>query len=315
MNRILIIIILGLLCGVSSAQKCYYKECFNGIWVSSESEHYKWVIDDLIILSISHSEEYGFSYDLNEIFFLKKGFKEKTNFKYKDVLTKIMDESSGYLKIVSPRDDHIWRYAIKDWEDLRNVDLCYNIGISSFSYFCQNEFFYHKVDTLPQNTTSEIYKRGQKDQCDYLQWFLHTDIRMVTAEKAIVYDSTQKATDKFIASNNLVKIIGEQNGFLQIEHETANGEIIRGYLKAEDVELKIDKRKIRAKNTYIYESPEIQTKKYLIEDDIITITGYAGDLLKMEYITAKGELIKGYVTKGDCWVVGLDKIPVLRDLQ
>jgi hypothetical protein len=315
MNKIMLTIMLGFLLGVTNAQRCDNKECFDGIWVSTEDERYKWIIDDLIILDITHSEESGFYLFLEEIFFLKEGFRDKTNFKYKDVYTKNMDESSGYLEFVSPSDDNIWRTVVKNGESIIHYTPCYNISKIRFSYTSQNESFHLKIEKLPQNTVFEIYKRGQKDKCDYLQWFLHADMRLVTTERAMVYDSTQKTTDKFIASNNLVKIVGEQNGFLQIEYEKTEGEILKGYLKPEDVEQKIDKRKIRAKKTNIFETPEMQTKKYLIEDDIITITGYAGDLLKMEYTTAKGELIKGYVTKGDCWVVGLDKIPVLRDLQ
>jgi hypothetical protein len=56
---------------------------------------------------------------------------------------------------------------------------------------------------------------------------------------------------------------------------------------------------IQTEKSFIYDSIQTKTKMYLIRDDIVTVTGEQGGFIKIEYETAKGDKIKGWVKKED----------------
>ncbi|HUW07890.1 MAG TPA: hypothetical protein VMW01_16715 [Williamwhitmania sp.] len=56
---------------------------------------------------------------------------------------------------------------------------------------------------------------------------------------------------------------------------------------------------IQAEKSFIYDSTLNKTKMYLIKDDIITVTSERDGFVEMEYETAKGKIIKGWVRKED----------------
>jgi hypothetical protein len=70
----------------------------------------------------------------------------------------------------------------------------------------------------------------------------------------------------------------------------------RDYIK-EFLDLKVCS--IQAEKSFIYDSTLHKTKMYLVNDDIITVTGEQNGFVKMEYETAKGDTIKGWIKKED----------------
>jgi hypothetical protein len=56
---------------------------------------------------------------------------------------------------------------------------------------------------------------------------------------------------------------------------------------------------IQTEKSFIYDSTQHKTKMYLVKDDIITVTGEQNGFVKMEYETAKGDTIKGWLKKED----------------
>ena len=56
---------------------------------------------------------------------------------------------------------------------------------------------------------------------------------------------------------------------------------------------------VKAEKSIIYSNPETPTKMYLIKGDVITILEEQEGFYRMEYETAKGELITGWVKKED----------------
>jgi hypothetical protein len=56
---------------------------------------------------------------------------------------------------------------------------------------------------------------------------------------------------------------------------------------------------IQAEKSFIYDTTLTKTKMYLVKDDVVTVTGEQNGLVKMEYETAKGDTIKGWIKKED----------------
>lgn len=56
---------------------------------------------------------------------------------------------------------------------------------------------------------------------------------------------------------------------------------------------------IQAEKSFIYDSAQTKTKMHLVKDDIVTVTGEQNGFVKMEYETAKGDTIKGWIKKED----------------
>lgn len=56
---------------------------------------------------------------------------------------------------------------------------------------------------------------------------------------------------------------------------------------------------LQTEKSFIYDTTLTKTKMYLVKDDIITVTGEKSSFVKMEYETAKGDTIKGWIKKED----------------
>lgn len=68
----------------------------------------------------------------------------------------------------------------------------------------------------------------------------------------------------------------------------------RNYIKEY---LGLDVRNVIVEKSIIYDSLEVKTKKYLVKNDLITVTGEQNSFLKMKYETDKGDIIEGLIKK------------------
>lgn len=63
--------------------------------------------------------------------------------------------------------------------------------------------------------------------------------------------------------------------------------------------LDIDAREARRDRAYIYSAPDTITKMYLIKGDIFKVLSEQDDWIEMEYETAKGRIIRGWLRRED----------------
>lgn len=68
----------------------------------------------------------------------------------------------------------------------------------------------------------------------------------------------------------------------------------RNYIKEY---LGLDVRNVIVEKSIIYDRLEVKTEKYLVKNDLITVTGEQNSFFKMKYETDKGEIIEGLIKK------------------
>lgn len=114
-----------------------------------------------------------------------------------------------------------------------NIASIFELRPKSYLNIFSDECNY--IDKAPKEVLEVLYKRGKHDKRDYIKEFLNMQVCGIQAEKSFIYDSTQTKTKMFLVKDDIVTVTGEQNGFVKMEYETVKGDIIKGWIKKEDI--------------------------------------------------------------------------------
>lgn len=91
---------------------------------------------------------------------------------------------------------------------------------------------YSHLDRLPSLTMRLLYKRGKKDNRNYLKEYLNTDFKEVITTKSIIYSEPDLPTKMYLIKSDVVTVLEEKEGWLKIEYEGKKA--VTGWIKKED---------------------------------------------------------------------------------
>jgi len=223
-----------------SAQIEYTLDDFAGIWKYSGVERIVYIFNDSDILLLDFYDYTGkIDIDKQEMYFIKREYIEKKNFKYADALTQDVSKAAmAFLWLDKGDFENLIEKNVEDWESIKwdfNM-LFYFEPRSRMIIDNVNEHTYFHVDKLKQKELQILYNHCKAKHTDYIQEYLHLDVRNIIVDKSSIYDSLEVKTKMYLIKDDLITVTGEQNSFFKMEYETANGNIIKGLLKKEDVE-------------------------------------------------------------------------------
>lgn len=92
------------------------------------------------------------------------------------------------------------------------------------------------LEKAPKEVLEVLFKRGKHDKRDYIKEFLELRVCGIQAEKSYIYYSTFSKTRMYLIKNDILTIKDEKDGFVKMEYETAKNEIIKGWVKKEDLD-------------------------------------------------------------------------------
>ncbi len=231
---------------LSIAQKVKLSD-LHGLWVSSlkEVEYRIFIKDSLVSLSF---------YDFNDIsiYYQKVGFidrfspilvnlyKEYHNLKHVNLDTIRMTNTvlpEGFnIEIMSEqKDENDYFY----WSDIlcslgiEPEDLPSKVG-SRFELINSNVFVYNKVERLPNEYLRALYKKGKKDNKDYLKNFFNMDFKEIKIPKSIIHSAPNQPTKMYLIKGDEVEFLEEQGEWYKIRFY--GKKTIEGWVRKSDVE-------------------------------------------------------------------------------
>ncbi|MDR1225474.1 MAG: hypothetical protein LBK47_01065 [Prevotellaceae bacterium] len=224
------ITILGLVLGVAwntlFAQT--KQEQFQGIWrnvphIETQEQLFK-IINGINGLAISHLNEDNLDFYLNENI---EGFVDTNSF---DVITLDSLHTNGkYYLFISKK--NVKNGRINRIECVIGSDLYFEDDNLIIEGGRLSE--YTHLERLPSLTLRLLYKRGKKDNRNYLKEYLNIDVTEVVSSKSPIYAEPDKPTKMYLIKGDIVTVLEEKDGWLRIEYE--GKKMITGWIKKEDI--------------------------------------------------------------------------------
>jgi hypothetical protein len=91
-------------------------------------------------------------------------------------------------------------------------------------------FEFEKVDELPFEALSKLYKRGRLDGRDYIKDYLNIKVQSIKPVKCVIYSEPNKPTKVRLNRDDVVVVIEETGKWLKVKY----GEDDIGWIKKED---------------------------------------------------------------------------------
>ncbi len=225
-RRIILIICLSILCFTSNGQL----PKIVGIWKFEIDEQVFKVFNEesyMIFgelnnyLTINCLSDKNFSLSINRFCFTKS----KNDEGCKDCVSKFDLNENKYICLGSGGDPS----GIEFSDDEKSMVLT-NL----------NEFYYSKVEKLPNKYLNFLFNQSKKDKKNYIQEFLSVNYKLIT-NKTYIYSSKNTSTQMYLLQNDPVEVVAEKSNWIKIKYyPEKNGEwtgkTIEGWIKRSDVE-------------------------------------------------------------------------------
>ncbi len=232
---------------LSIAQKVKLSD-MHGTWVSAINDSYFLLFSNDTLFEIGLDNEY-----IIHVYNTKVGFIDRKNPVLLDHYKK-EKEINGLIDA-----DTIWMVTFDIPEDL-NIEilkeqknendyfyyggtLCY-LGIepedlpskvgSRFELINSNVFVYNKVERLPNEYLRALYKKGKKDNKDYLKSFFNMDFKEIKIPKSIIHSAPNQPTKMYLIKGDEVEFLEEQGEWYKIRFY--GKKTIEGWVRKSDVE-------------------------------------------------------------------------------
>ena len=229
---------------LSIAQKVKLSD-LKGTWVSGlrESSFIVFVNDSMMGLGFSNLSDVYINYS-------KVGFIDRNNQSligaYKKNFNILPNEEVRMVNFDVPEDMNIEIMTEeKNENDYFYYDgtLCY-LGIepedvpskvgSRFELINSNVFVYNKVERLPNEYLRALYKKGKKDNKDYLKNFFNMDFKEIKIPKSIIHSAPNQPTKMYLIKGDEVEFLEEQGEWYKIRFY--GKKTIEGWVRKSDVE-------------------------------------------------------------------------------
>ncbi|NBB32014.1 SH3 domain-containing protein [Cellulophaga sp. BC115SP] len=141
--------------------------------------------------------------------------------------------------------------CISDFNLHENFQLCFNKNSSpsgfefsddgkSMVIINVNEFYYSKVERLPNKYIGYLLRQSRKNKINYIREFLAVNYKLIK-NKTYLHSSKYRKTDMYLLQNDPVEVIEENDNWLKIiyypeKNDKWTGKTIEGWIKRSDVE-------------------------------------------------------------------------------
>ena len=93
---------------------------------------------------------------------------------------------------------------------------------------------YVHLDRLPPLTMHLLYRRGRKDNRDYLKEYLNINVMQIATSQVTICSYPNIPTRMYLIKGDMVIVLEEREGWLRVEYE--GKKVVTGWIKKEDVE-------------------------------------------------------------------------------
>jgi hypothetical protein len=203
------------------------QEQFQGIWMNIMSdpngEMLIRIVKGINVLSIAHQGEDYIDYYLVETI---EGFINVEDFETINV--KDFDINGKYYLSVFKDDVKLTRIQKKGYM------------MRSELYFEDDKLIieggklaeYTRLECLSSMTLRLLYKRGKKDNRNYLKEYINIDVTEVVSSKSTIYSEPDKPTKMYLVKGDVVTVLEEKEGWIKMEYE--GKKLITGWIKKKD---------------------------------------------------------------------------------
>ena len=226
----LILVLLNYICPIKAQDKEKSKlDLIQGIWeniMNTEIEHSFKILKGTKSLGISHTNEYS-----NLDFYLLESIEGFQNYRYEDVDSINIDslnENGKYFTSIIYKEEinkngwvKIQYCIVPEYFECNGENMSINGGQLV-------EFV--KINKLPFITLKLLYKRGKKDNRNYIEEYLNIKVVEITAPTSTVYSLPDKPTAIQLSKGYVVTVIEEKGEWLKVDYGTDNP----GWIKRED---------------------------------------------------------------------------------
>ena len=229
---------------LSIAQKVKLSD-LKGTWVSGlrESSFIVFVNDSMMGLGFSNLSDVYINYS-------KVGFIDRNNQSLIDAYKKnfniLPNEEVRMVNFDVPEDmnieimteeknenDYFYYGGTLCYLGIEPEDLPSKVG-SRFELINSNVFVYNKVERLPNEYLRALYKKGKKDNKDYLKNFFNMDFKEIKIPKSIIHSAPNQPTKMYLIKGDEVEFLEEQGEWYKIRFY--GKKTIEGWVRKSDVE-------------------------------------------------------------------------------
>ena len=232
---------------LSIAQKVKLSD-LKGTWVSGlrESSFIVFVNDSMMGLGFSNLSDVYINYS-------KVGFVDRKNSTLLDYYKKVHNikgkVDADTIRMVNfdiPEDlnieimteeknenDYFYYGGTLCYLGIEPEDLPSKVG-SRFELINVNVFVYNKVERLPNEYLRALYKKGKKDNKDYLKSFFNMDFKEIIIPKSIIHSVPNQRTKMYLIKGDEVEFLEEQGEWYKIRFY--GKKTIEGWIRKSDVE-------------------------------------------------------------------------------
>jgi hypothetical protein len=213
--------------GCSFAQTKQQK--FQGIWQEiiidpdSKETHVK-IIAGIYSMAIAHQENDDLDFFLSEAI---EGFVNTNSFER--IKVDSFDEDGMYYIIGLYKNE-----IINGWIEKKNCIVGWQLYFEDDNLIIEGgrlAEYVHCAYLLPQ-TMRLLYKRGKKDNRNYLKEYLNIDVTEVVSSKSTIYAEPDKPTKMYLIKGDIVTVLEEKEGWIKMEYE--GKKLITGWIKKKD---------------------------------------------------------------------------------
>jgi hypothetical protein len=307
MNNVMkrIFIVLFIFLSIDQINGQIINEDFKGIWQNVNDKRGYIIINGNDVLDFYFNPESGFvNTSVSTLFFLRK-YDINESIVFDSLLTLSPQKSCGKLTFLNRKNS--MRYKGKIVNNKNEIDQIWNMsdfGLVPQDYLeltNQNiqTYFYNKE--LNSKALEGLLSQGQKDDRDYIKWFLDLDLRRIKNEKCYILDSSKQKTNSYLISGDLVKVIKKENSYIYFEYKTISNKLITGYLHEDEVISQNDIRVTMGNDVKLYKSTFEETNIKLPQGLILNVIDYQGMFYKVTFINENNKIKTGFVLRTDVY--------------